>query len=174
MIQQYLPDISLQIHAFEPGSHSYKILCDAAEKYENVILNNIALGKNSGESTLYYDIEGSWLASLSQRRLDHFGIDFKYSETIKIDTLDNYCLNANIQQIDLLKLDVEGHEMDVLKGAVKMLENRKIKVLSFEFGSCNIDSRTFFQDIFFFLTEYKMSNIFRITPSGYFKSHSRI
>lgn len=167
MIQQNLPNIPLQIHAFEPGYHSYKILCDDARECENVILNNIALGKNRGESTLYYDTEGSWLASLSKRRLDHFGIDFNYSETIKIDTLDNYCFNANIQQIDLLKLDVEGHEIDVLQGAVKMLESQKIKMLSFEFGSCNLDSRTYFQDIFYFLKEHKMSNIFRITPSGY-------
>ncbi len=167
MIQQSLSDIPLKIHAFEPGSYSYKILCDAAKKYDNVVLNHMALGKDRGESTLYYDVEGSWLASLSQRRLDHFGIDFKHSEIIKIDTLDNYCANANIQHIDLLKLDVEGHEMDVLQGAVKMIESQKIKMLSFEFGSCNIDSRTYFQDIFYFLREYKMNNIFRITPSGY-------
>lgn len=167
MIQQYLADISLQIHAFEPGSHSYKILCDSTKAYENTVLNNMALGKQQGESKLYYDTEGSWLASLSKRRLDHFGIDFKYSETIKIDTLDNYCFNTNIQHIDLLKLDVEGHEIDVLQGAVNMLKNKKIKMLSFEFGSCNLDSRTYFQDIFYFLKEYQMSNIFRITPSGY-------
>lgn len=167
MIQRYLQGLPLQIHAFEPSQYSYGILCDSAKAYNNVTLNNIALGKQTGEAELYYDTDGSWLASLSKRRLDHFGIDFKYSEPIKIDTLDSYCLSCNVQQIDLLKLDVEGHELDVLQGAVRMLESQKIKMLSFEFGSCNLDSRTYFQDIFYFLKDYGMSNLFRITPSGY-------
>jgi hypothetical protein len=44
---------------------------------------------------------------------------------------------------------------------------KKIDMLSFEFGSCNLDSRTYFQDIFYFLKQYQMGDIFRITPSGY-------
>jgi FkbM family methyltransferase len=167
MIQENLANIPLNIHAFEPGLHTYKMLCESVKEYDNVILNNLALGKQQGKSELYYDTEGSWLASLSKRRLDHFGIDFKYSETIEIDTLDNYCLNANIDLIDLLKLDVEGHETDVLQGATETLKAKKVKMISFEFGSCNLDSRTYFQDLFYFLKEHKMGQIFRITPSGY-------
>ena len=66
-----------------------------------------------------------------------------------------------------MKLDVEGHELDVLRGAVRMLESQKIKMISFEFGSCNLDSRTYFQDFFYFFKEIGMSTLFRITPSGY-------
>lgn len=160
-------DIPFQIHAFEPSYYNYELLCDSSREYENIVLNNIALGKHQGEAELYYEREGSWLASLSKRHLDHVGIDFKYTEIIKINTLDDYCLNSNIQQIDLLKLDVEGHELDVLQGAIEMLKSKKIKLLSFEFGSCNIDSRTYFRDIFYFLKNHQMGNIFRITPSGY-------
>ncbi len=112
-----------------------------------------------------YDEEGSWLASLSKRRLDHFCIDFKYSKTIKTDSLDNYCLNSNVEQIDLLKSDVAGNEPDVIEGAVKMLADKKIKILSFKFGTCNLNFFTYFQDIFYFLNR----RIFRITPSCYLR-----
>ncbi|MDB9537687.1 FkbM family methyltransferase [Dolichospermum planctonicum CS-1226] len=167
LIQQELKSIPSQIHSFEPSKYTYEVLCHACKAYNNVVLNNIALGKNIGEAQLHYDTTGSGLASLYKRRLDHLAIDLKYSETIKIDTLDNYCFNHNIQWIDLLKLDVEGHELDVLQGAVKMLKNSKIAMVSFEFSSCNIDSRTYFQDIYYFLKEHGINILFRITPSGY-------
>jgi FkbM family methyltransferase len=167
MTQECLQGVLFKIHSFEPSQYTYKILCDSAKDYSNVALNNIALGNQIGESKLYYDTDGSGLSSLSKRRLDHFGIDFKKCETVKMDTLDNYCLNCNIQKIDLLKIDVEGHELDVLQGAIRMLKSQKIKMLSFEFGSPNIDSRTYFQDIFYFLKAHGMDSIFRITPSGY-------
>jgi hypothetical protein len=63
-------------------------------------------------------------------------------------------------------MDVEGHELSVLKGGLANLE--KIKVIQFEFGGCNIDTRTFFQDFWYTLTPLGFS-IFRISPSGRIK-----
>ena len=74
------------------------------------------------------------------------------SETISLDTLDNYCRNNQIGHIDLLKLDVEGHELAVLRGAKKILEDAGIDLLQFEFGGCNIDSRTYFRDFYTLLS----------------------
>ena len=53
------------------------------------------------------------------------------------------------QEIDIMKLDVEGHELDVLEGSRKTINS--IKLIQFEFGGCNIDSKTFFQDFYYFL-----------------------
>ena len=50
--------------------------------------------------------------------------------------------------IDFFKIDVEGHEMDVLKGIGDKISN--IKLIQFEFGGCNIDTRCFFQDFWYF------------------------
>jgi hypothetical protein len=47
-----------------------------------------------------------------------------------------------------------------------MFRDRKIGMLSFEFGGCNIDSRTYFQDFWHFFRENGMKSIFRIAPSG--------
>jgi hypothetical protein len=48
-----------------------------------------------------------------------------------------------------------------------MFGDRKIRMVSFEFGGCNIDSRTYFQDFYYFFRDHGMKEIFRITPSGY-------
>lgn len=167
MTHQHLPKISFNIHAFEPGLSTFKALSTSCDEYDNVILNNIAFGKQVGKSKLYYEKEGSTLASLSKRQLDNDTISFNCSETIKIDTVDNYCFKHSISKIDLLKIDVEGHEIDVLRGASRMLNEKRIKAILFEFGRGNIDSRTFLRDFFNFFNGYQVSNFLRVTPSGY-------
>ena len=155
-----------QIHCFEPCSHAFDILSRNARGNPFVSLHNIGLGKEKGEFNLYYDKPGSGTASLTKRRLDHFGVTISNLEKVAIDTLDNYCSNRDIKSIDLLKIDVEGHELDVLSGAKNMLANNNIGMISFEFGGCNIDTHTFFQEFFYLFKAHDMI-LYRITPSGY-------
>ena len=59
-----------------------------------------------------------------------------------------------------MKLDVEGHELDVLMGSLNVLE--KIKIVQFEFGGTNIDTRTFFQDFWYLFRQHNF-RIYRVT-----------
>lgn len=154
------------IHCFEPGKETFKILRESAGKDRRITLNNIGIGKEKGEAILHFDRPGSGLASLTKRRLDHFGIDFNNSEKVEISTIDGYCSENRLNRIHLLKLDIEGHELDAFSGARRMFETRSIDMVTFEFGGCNIDTRTFFQDFWYFFNEVNME-LFRITPSGY-------
>lgn len=157
---------SFSIHCFEPSKATFEILSQNLKENPHVILNNIGLGKEKGEFDLFTDSPGSGLASLTKRNLEHFGIDLSQSEKVRIDKIDNYCSAKNIQHIDLLKIDVEGHELDVLHGAENIFKNNNIKMVSFEFGGCNIDTRTFFQDFYYFFKKHNFQ-LYRITPSGY-------
>ena len=53
-----------------------------------------------------------------------------------------------------------------LQGGEKMFSQSAIDLVTFEFGGCNIDTRTYFQDFFYFFQDRKM-RIARITPAGY-------
>lgn len=68
--------------------------------------------------------------------------------SVTATTVDKYCEEKNISYIDLLKIDTEGHEYKVLAGAKRMLENKKIAVIQFEFNEMNVISRTFFKDFY--------------------------
>jgi len=85
---------------------------------------------------------------------------------VEINTIDNYCSENAINHIHLLKIDIEGHELDALAGAKRMFATKSIDIVTFEFGGCNIDTRTFFRIFWYFFSEVNLK-IFRITPSGY-------
>lgn len=177
---------AFQIHAFEPSIHTFKILESNTEnllqnpskstkqdsitskilesKRLQITLNNCALGLKDETLTLYYNEIASGLSSLAKRRLEHFNIDFSMSENVRVTSLESYCAARGITHINLLKIDVEGFELNVLNGARAMFEQGKIDIVTFEFGGCNIDTRTFFQDFWYFFKEQKMQ-IYRILPN---------
>lgn len=166
MILANLATDSCSIHCFEPGVEPFGHLEKTHNQDARILLNNLAVGKEDGSATLYYDFAGSGSASLTRRQLDHRGISFDQSEPVTVATIDSYCSGNNIEHIHLLKIDVEGHELDVLHGAHRMFAAGGIDVVAFEFGACNVDTRTFFRDFWLFFTDVNMA-IFRITPSGY-------
>ena len=158
--------VSMEVHCFEPSKAAFDILTKSFGNCANVFLNNFALAASENTASLYYDKPASGLASLTKRRLEHHGIANDFCEIVKIKTIDSYCNAKHIKKINLLKIDVEGHELEVLKGAGKMFDSFAIDAVTFEFGGCNIDTRTFFQDYWYFFRDLKM-NLYRVTPSGY-------
>jgi len=113
---------------------------------------------------LYSDEPGSGIASLSKRRLDHFNIDLNFSERIQTIRFEDYWINKLTRKhINLVKLDIEGHELNALKGFGAAIE--AIELIQFEFGGCNLDTHTTFQDFYYFFRDHNYE-IFRITPLG--------
>lgn len=154
------------IHCFEPSPTTFALLMEKHGNTANVTFNYRGLGRDTGQMELYSDALGSGLASLTKRNLDHLKIPFNRSETVRIDTLDAYCRVQAVNAIDLLKIDVEGHELDVLLGAVEMLRSGKVRMVTFEFGGCNIDTRTYLRDYWEFFGKIGMKSFSRIMPSG--------
>lgn len=140
-----------RIMAFEPSPVASKEYKKKLSRFPNANLFPTALGSTSGRATLYSDHAGSSLASLIRREQTSTVPEFTHHEDVEVTTLDEFCLSNDVARIDVLKMDVEGNELDVLLGAKEMLPN--IEVIQFEFGAANIDSRTFFRDYFNFLTQ---------------------
>jgi FkbM family methyltransferase len=159
-IRKFAPQAT--VFAFEPSSVARRSLENRFIGDSSVTIVPIALGSKNSNETLWSDIPGSLLASLTKRRLDHFGTEFSQSESVEVVTLDSWAISTKVVP-NLIKIDVEGHELEVLKGGFKTLT--LAKVIQFEFGGCNIDTRTFFQDFWYLLTEAGFQ-IHRISERG--------
>lgn len=153
-----------QIYAFEPAKETFSQLKANVSTDSAITPVPFGLGEKKAKLPLYTAKNKSGYASVFNRRLDHYGVEFTATESISIHTLDQFCEDKGIKTIHFLKLDVEGYEISVLKGAEKMLGRKAIKAIQFEFGGCNIDSRTFFQDFYYLLTPHYV--IYRIVQNG--------
>lgn len=133
-----------KVYAFEASQSTFEKLsniCQLAGRPQ-IVLNHQAVADQAGRVQLYvYDDDHSVWNSLGQRPLHEYGIDLKptHIEDVEAVTIDEYCQNNHISQIDLLKIDVEGAEYQVLLGARQMLENQSIHCCVFEFGGTTFD-----------------------------------
>jgi FkbM family methyltransferase len=154
----------LNLYCFEPSKATFQRLSEALAASQSVHLFNFGLSDVNGSLLLHTDTPCSGLASFYDRRLDHFGKSMPFSEEVTTRTLDSFCSENGINHINFLKLDVEGHELKVLGGAKELMGNDGIDFIQFEFGGCNIDSRTFFQDFYYLLNP--TFRIYRILRNG--------
>ncbi len=151
-----------RIYCFEPGVTAFAELTQSLGTDPRVSLNRLALAETEGRALLYANTPGSVLASLTKRRLDHLGLDFSHEEPVQVQSLESWAASAGVKAVDVLKLDVEGHELDVLRGAGQLLSC--VRMIQFEFGGCNIDTRTYLQDYWYLLSDD--FELYRLGPAG--------
>jgi FkbM family methyltransferase len=152
-----------EIHAFEPSPENCAII--EGRDLPCVTLVRAAISARAGTAMLYSDRPGSGMASLVQRDMGHLRLAHSAIATTPTLTLDDYSAEHGIDHIDFLKMDIEGHELSALQGSERLLRERRIRALAFEFGGCNVDSRTFFRDFWQLLTGHGYV-FFRIIPGS--------
>lgn len=124
----------------------------------------VALGAEAKELDLFFDTEGSALASLYDRKISHHGLQFTNKKRVSVVTVPEIMSRHNVGSVDFLKLDLEGHEFEALMGAKELLAQHLIKAIQFEFGGANIDSRTYMRDFWGLLHESYGYAMYRILP----------
>ncbi len=163
---------SARIYAFEPAAPVYQQLAKKLSAIGNgANLEAFNLGLSDEENTVdlhSYTVEGQAVSLISSidRRLPTQVVQVEVSDTerIEVRTLDSFCVAHGVERIDFLKLDVEGHEVAVLRGAQAMLGRGAISMIQFEFGPANIYSRTYFYNFWSMLSD--KYDLFRIIPGG--------
>ncbi len=125
-----------------------------------------AVSDHSGAQRFYLNGRAGWMAaSLYERNDSFFARQPKHCVTVSVTTLDSVLESEGIEFVDFAKFDIEGGELAAFQGAARSFSRGAIGALSLEFGSGNVNSRTFFRDFWDFLTGYGF-DMFRVLPGG--------
>ena len=142
------------IHSFEPSAETFKVLLERTTHLgKRIVLNNCGVGAANGDGILTTYPSASEMGSFHKFEGVFFDrLGESNQEVVRLVALDEYCAGRGITKIDFMKVDVEGHEMEVLKGARRMLQTGSVRYLQFEYNGTWIYSRSQLRDIFTLLT----------------------
>jgi FkbM family methyltransferase len=124
---------------FEPNARSRSEMSPQLVDDPSVSVSPLALSDRVGTAVLYDEPGHSEMASLIARGQSS-------SATVATTTGDDWAHAAGIERIGFLKVDVEGHDLAVLRGFAGMLERKAIDLVQFEFTLWAAIARTWLAD----------------------------
>jgi FkbM family methyltransferase len=134
-------------------------------------IENIAISDKKGTATL--SVLKDYIGSSSLHSVEHLKsyldqsmtVEAESVVTVKTNTLDAYCEEKKILRADLIKLDVEGYEVQAYSGMRNIIKKSKDTILFIEFTSRSYDKpKEFFQ-----LIKKDFKYVYAIEAGGAFK-----
>ena len=144
---------SATIHSFEPSPEAFASLASSVAGRGRILAHQIAFGPRSGKSTMYLarsSLTGSMLptSEKAERFLGDLVHDARPVE-VAVSSVDDYLRDQKILHVDLLKLDVQGFELEVLKGATASLRDNCVSLILTEVNFVSLyEKQAFFEDIY--------------------------
>jgi FkbM family methyltransferase len=171
--QSIYPDA--KIYSFEPIPRTFEALKKHCTNRANVKCFNIAFGSEKADMSIQVvQDETSVINSLSDQFQSNLKNDSESYQTvnIKVEKLNDFVKEHGVNKIDLLKIDTEGYEVEVLKGATELLKSGKVAAIICEAGFMRSNPRnTYFGDINDILEQYgyALFGIYEMGHIGFIK-----
>ncbi len=122
-ISRYMAPRSKSVWAFEPSASTAEELRSRTREFGNVVVQQVALGDSEGEAELLkHDSSGN--NSLVRRSKDFTSA----TEKVQVRPLDDF-MNAFPSRVGIIKIDVEGYETNVVRGALKLIERDRPRLV---------------------------------------------
>lgn len=117
------------IHSFEPSHSIYDKLTEFTANEKRIVCHRVALGKEPQASQTF--VEKNLVSHLAEPEED---ISAKRTELVDVDTLELFCEKNGVSEINLLKIDTEGHDLQVLQGSDGLFRAGKVDLAIVEAG----------------------------------------
>ena len=116
-----------KVHCFEPFPQLASFLSDLVEQncFDNVVVNNSLVGESNGPQPLYFTQGSTVTASVVKDFQETFDSQLEAMQC----RLDSYVEEKALGRVSLIKIDVEGGELEVLKGARRTIETMRPNIL---------------------------------------------
>ena len=159
---------SATVFAFEPHPLTFERLVSNVHAHGNIHPLNYAVGHRPGRQMLYdrHSERGTAHASMFREVIEDIHKAPASGCEVNVMTLDEFIEKKGLARVDLLKIDTEGYELNVLKGADKSIRSGVFRAIQFEFNEMNVLSRVFFKDFLELLPQYRF---YRMLPKGLHK-----
>ena len=161
-----------KIYSFEPVKENYDECLVKFSGNDIIEVFNKACSDKNGEIDFYQiisdNIAAEGLSSINNREV------FKNFKTVKIIVntvvIDEF-LDINTKNDLFVKIDTEGHELEVMLGMVNLFESNKILCLQFEYGDCMLEQNKDLNDVINFVNKFDGYQVcdFDMTNKSFFK-----
>jgi FkbM family methyltransferase len=147
-----------EIYAFEPFSSIFARLERNVAGQARIKPLRRALGSTAEHMRVGFDGDSMSQTNRIAPVADGASAESSLTEDIEVETLDAFCSASSIERIDILKTDTEGYDVEVLRGAARMLKQGQIQIVITEAGFVGDQHHTPFSDSY----ELLRSNGFQI------------
>lgn len=136
-----------EIHCFELSSRTFETLAQRLQD-AHFVLNNVGLADSPGEIDYKDYGANSGLNTILLGSTYHDKVIPPRLRKGRLSTGSAYCREKEIEEIDFLKIDVEGADHLVIRGFSEMLDRQAIRIIQFEYGYVHGDAKFLMRDFF--------------------------
>jgi FkbM family methyltransferase len=144
-----------EIQCFEPLPDHSKKCTELFNNYPNVKVHTVALGaKNYTDNINVASLtDASSLLELSEDCKEKYNLSVSGKVEITVKNLDDFIADNNLNAPDVIKLDIQGFELEALKGASDILKKTKYVLTEVSFTEF-YKGQAYFSDIVSYLNTY--------------------